>query len=300
MPANARDNRQILVDIKEKSSLDTIAQTLYDARLIQHRTSFKLYAKFSSAKGQLIPGPYLLRPSMTIRQIVSMMAAGKTAERKIAIVEGATLKDMAAAFAASGIGSENDFNEALNQNYDFSFLATRPPGASLEGYLYPDTYKLLVNSSAQDFITKMLVTTKSQLETNNGFANPQGLNLHQTYTMASIVELEASRDEDRKLIAGIFYNRLKRNMKLESDPTVNYITGRKATTPQDLTIDSVYNTYKIAGLPPGPICSPSLSTILAVTSPTSSDYLFFLGGKDGKVHYAKTLAEHNQNIKTYL
>jgi UPF0755 protein len=124
--------------------------------------------------------------------------------------------------------------------------------------------------------------------------------LNEVVTLASIVEKEANTTEDRKLVAGVFYNRLRAGMKLESDVTVNYATGKTNTTPEDLSVNSPYNTYKVPGLPVGPICNPGLDAILATANPTQSDYLFFIADKSGHVHFAKTLSEHNENIKKYL
>jgi UPF0755 protein len=124
--------------------------------------------------------------------------------------------------------------------------------------------------------------------------------LNDLITLASIVEREANTTEDRRGVAAVFYNRLKLGMKLESDVTVNYATGKTQTLPSDLSIESPYNTYKVAGLPIGPICNPGLDSILATLNPDQNDYLFFLADKNGVVRYAKNLDEHNQNIEKYL
>ncbi len=129
---------------------------------------------------------------------------------------------------------------------------------------------------------------------------PAGLSQHEVLTLASIVEREALTDKDRKLTAGVFLNRLALGMRLESDVTVNYATGKTQTTPADIAIPSLYNTYRIRGLPPTPINNPSTDSIEAVMSPTKSDYIFFLAGKDGVVYYATNLEKHNENIKNHL
>jgi len=222
--------------------------------------------------------------------------------KKLTFIEGITINEIKSQFVKNGLGSLEDFQAALNSNYNYYFLTLRPAGASLEGYLFPDTYLEQGNLSAQKLINDMLKNFENKISPYQEAISqhPQRLNLHQIITLASIVEAEAKTKEDRQLIAGILLKRLELGMNLEADVTINYLTGRKKTLASDLKIDSPYNTYQHKGLPPGPINNPGLEAIEAVIYPTPSDYLFFMAGKNGQIYYAKTLEEHNNNIARYL
>jgi len=236
---------------------------------------------------------------MSIKQIVEQMADGKVAVTKITVPEGVTINKVARLWVASGAGTEAEFKAALKQNYDFDFLKDRT-AQNLEGYLAPATYEVPYKGSASDLIQKMLQKFDTTVRPVLYGPNESGLNPADTLTLATVVEIEANNLKDRKLVAGIFLNRLAQGIKLQSDVTVNYATGKTDTKPADLDVDSPYNTYVIKGLPLGPINNPSLEAIEAVLRPTRTDYLFFIAGKDGKMYYARTNAEHEANINRYL
>lgn len=297
---NPADTKETLVTISPNSSLEQIGKSLQEQGLITNATVFSVYAKFGPSHGKLTPGIYLISPSMSLAVIADTMGNGKTATRKVTFQEGLTITEMANKWAKAGLGSANDFIAASKLTYNQPFLKNKPSTTGLEGYLFPATYDILVTSSAQDQINTMLNAFQDQVlpQLSPDIANTPKLN--DVVTLASIVEKEANTTADRKLVAGVFYNRLKAGMKLESDVTVNYATGKSNTSPSDLSINSPYNTYKVAGIPVGPICNPGLDAILAVANPTQSDYLFFIADKQGNVHFAKTLSEHEENIKKYL
>jgi len=211
------------------------------------------------------------------------------------------------------ISDEDDFIKLTKHDADTcfslqscqaSFLSQIPPEATLEGYLFPDTYRIFNNASSQDIITKMLnnmdlkITDKMRQD-----IAVQGKNLHEILTMASIIEKEVRTPTDMKIVSGIFYNRLHIGMPLQSDATLSYVLGddKPAHTLKELTIDSPYNTYKYQGLPPAPIASPGLNAIEAAIYPDQTDFLFFLSNlQTGKTYFAKTLTEHNYNKALYL
>ncbi len=176
-----------------------------------------------------------------------------------------------------------------------------PQHISLEGYLAPETYRVYASSSIQMIVEKLLEQRASEL--GNLSVTSSDLSVNNLLTLASIVEKEAKTEVDRKLVADILLRRLKAGMPLELDSTVSYAvdrTGTVYTTAKDRAVDSPWNTYKYAGLPPGPICNPSVASIEAVLHPTPNAYWYFLSGMDGEMHYAKTLAEHNLNVVRYL
>jgi uncharacterized YceG family protein len=192
----------------------------------------------------------------------------------------------AAAFARSAFGDQ------------FPFLKEIPAGMSLEGYLFPDTYRVWKDELPEGLMKKQLATFQERVY--EPFAEAQkksGLTWHEVVTLASIVESEVQTAEDRKIVAGIFLNRLDKGMRLQSDATVNYVTraGRTRPTLDDLETESEYNTYKTDGLPPGPVSNPALSALRAVLEPTPSNYHYFLTDEKGKAYYAKTYDEHLAN-----
>lgn len=233
----------------------------------------------------------------------------KVEETKATVIEGWDVEEVAAYFEKQGLFSENDFIKA-SQEFDTSAypLITRPNSKSLEGYLFPDTYRFTKDSTPEEVITKMLDNFSARVATL-GIEDPSekhnGLSLYEILILASIIEKESggegattgelSLQDERNLVASVFYNRLAIGQGLESDATVNYVTGK--STPgaslKDLQVDSPYNTYKYAGLPPGPICNPSLGSIKAALQPAKSDYYYFLHKQpSGLVDFSRTFEEH--------
>lgn len=301
-PKNSSQTKEATFTVKDNTGIEQIANDLVAAGLINDRNLFILYAKFGPSRGHLKPGIYLFSPATSLAKIADTIGEGKVATRKVTFQEALTINEMALKWARAGLGDAQSFVNATKppNTYSQEFLRFRSNNDSLEGYLFPATYDILITTTPQQQINTMLDSFAKQVLPNlpPDIANTNRLN--EVVTLASIVEKEANTTEDRKLVAGVFYNRLRLGMKLESDVTVNYATGKTQTVPADLAIDSPYNTYRVKGLPIGPICNPGLDAILAAANPTQSDYLFFLADKNGTVHYAKTLAEHEQNIAKYL
>ncbi len=299
---NSKDNTKVIFKVEQNSGLDKIASELVAKGLITDKNSFLIYARFGPSKGNLKPGVYLLSPSMTLARIADTIGQGQMAATKLTFQEGLTIEEMARKWAKAGLGDAQAFLLASRppNQYHQQFLSFRTNKDSLEGYLFPTTYNVLASTTPQDQINAMLNSFASEVLPKLKPEVANSAKLNEVIIIASIVEKEVNSSKDRKLVAGVFYNRLAKGMRLESDVTINYVTGKSKTTPQDLKIDSLYNTYLIQGLPPGPICNPSLEAILATAEPTASDYLFFLADSSGTTHFAKTLAEHNQNIIRYL
>lgn len=236
----------------------------------------------------------------------------KAPQQKITLLEGWNNKDIGDYLEKNDIAKAADFLNAqkkINLS-NYTLLSSKSGVVDLEGFIFPDTYlipskapsgtdisSIIIKKALDNFSQKM--TPKLISESEN-----QGLNLNQLITLASILEKESGKSlSEKKIIAGIFYNRLKISMPLQSDATVNYVTGKSQAQPllDDTKIDSPYNTYKYAGLPPGPICNPGLDAIIAAAEPATNSYLYFLHDqKTGQAYYSKTLDEHNTNKAKYL
>lgn len=299
---NPHDTTERVFKVPANSSIEFIASDLYSGGFIDNKNLFILYAKFGPSRGNLQPGVYLLSPSMSLTKIISLIGSGQVSTRKVTFQEGLTNSEMASKWARAGLGDAQGFIDAtkLPSTYTQHFLQYRTNKGSLEGYLFPATYDILIASSAQEQVGSMLDAFAAQVLPKLPPSVASSSKLGEVVTLASIIEKEAKTPEDRRMVAGVFYNRLALGMKLESDVTINYITGKTRTAAADLKIDNVYNSYLYKGLPPTPICNPGLDAILATVGPTSSDNLFFIADNSGKLHFAKTLAEHEQNIQKYL
>lgn len=223
--------------------------------------------------------------------------------------EGMTLAQMGARVqAAIPTITEEDWNAAVGiaspfADDPFVVEAKKPSSVDLEGYLFPDTYRFFATATADDIVQKMLHEMDAKFTPDmRAAAAKAGRSIHDELTLASIVEREVRSDDDRAVVADIFWRRVDTGMALQADSTVNYVTGN--TTPSisdaDRTIDSPYNTYKYPGLPPGPISNPGLASITAVVTPQANTYWYFLTDADGAVHYAHTNDEQNANKARYL
>jgi len=284
-----------------------IAKELKTKNLIRSEIVFKFLARCYQLENKLVAGTHHLPARASAFTILKLICSNQSSsnEVKITIIEGWTMKDIAQYLENQGFFTKEDFLVAAkidNWKDQYVFL-NNSQIKTLEGYLFPDTYLVYRDAKPQDIIKKMLDNFNNKI--NQKMLNDlteSNRNLHEVIILASIIEREALYDEDRYLISDIFLKRLKKGMALQSDATVNYVTGKKSLRPsfQDLQVDSPYNTYKYKGLPPGPISNPGLSSIMAVIYPQANPYLYFLTDKDGHAHFSKTYNEHLINIKKYL
>jgi UPF0755 protein len=276
-----------------------IAQRLQGAGLIRDRNAFISYVNFHGLRPRLKVGQYMLSPTSSANQIAETLAGGRTAAQHLVVPEGYRLTQIEKAAVAAGV-SQADFKAALAAPHAQAFLAGKPANVSLEGYLFPDSYQVDGSTTATMLVDAMLDNFGKRVgpEYAQAFA-AEGLTLHQGLTLASIVEREVNIPADRPIVAQIFMKRFKLGQSLGSDVTTVY-AAELLGKPFDINLDSPYNTRRYAGLPPGPICSPGLTALDAVARPATTDYLYFLSGKDGKTYFAKTYAEHQRNIAKYL
>ncbi len=293
--------KPVSYQLEPGTSVGDIANQLQNRKIIKSASAFKIVVTVKGLRSQLKAGSYELSPSQSTSAIASQLADGRIATNKLVVPEGADIAKIRELAGNKGV-SVAEFNKALQASYANKYLAARPAGhTSLEGYLFPDSYEIAKSPQAQPVVQLMLDTFSQRLEKANlvELFAAQGLSVHEGLTLASIVEKEVSRPADRPMVAGVFYNRLKIGQRLETDPTIEYaakLTGK----PFSLSLDSPYNTYRNYGLPPGPICSPGVSAMEAVSHPQKHDYFYFLSDKQGKTHFSKTLDEHTANIKRYL
>ena len=249
----------------------------------------------------MLDGQYLLAQNLNIKEIAQILSrgAGVTKEITLTFIEGWNNKDIAKYLAEKGIAQPNDFYEVVQKKADwwddYDFLLSKPRNLDLEGYLFPDTYRIFRDASIKDVVQRTLNNFDQKLtpELRNEIER-QGKTIHDIITLASILEKEVSTDQDRQMVADIFYKRIEAGIALQADSTVNYATGKSVSraTAEDLKIDSPYNTYKYKGLPPGPISNPGISAIRAAIYPSRNSYWYFLTTPEGKVIYSKTFEEH--------
>lgn len=270
---------------------------------------YRVYALFDQTATHPKMGIYQIRKGESYQAIAKILATGPVrTERSLRLVEGKTIDENGSALQSSGVNadaywrlvgrSKNQvpFDRSLID--DFSFLSKLPMGTSLEGYLFPDTYRVWEDELPKGLVEKQLQEFYEKIVKPNPDAEKMtGMTWHEIITLASVVEGEVRTPEVRKMVAGIFLNRLKIGMALQSDATLNYVMTERNDRPtaKDLAIQSPYNTYDHPGLPPGPVGNPSFSAIDAVLHPTETDYLYFLTDQKGDIYYAKTYDEHLKN-----
>lgn len=285
--------------VRDGERFSSIADRLAEAGLIRSPLLFRVRARVAGIDRAIQPGLYRLRGGEPIEELLHALATG-VEQTTVTIPEGRTLHEIAEALAARGLGTADAF---LCLADDPAFLlAAGVPGPHLEGYLFPDTYKFNPGASAEEVLSTMVRRFHEQFGAeHHRRAADRGLTVDQVVTLASIVEKETGAATERPLIAGVFDNRLRRGMPLQSDPTVIY--GLPAfsgdLTRADLASPSPYNTYVHAGLPPGPIANPGLAALEAVLAPTASPYLYFVARNDGTHAFSATLAEHNRAVDRY-
>jgi UPF0755 protein len=285
--------------IEKGDSIKIIGQKLEQADLIRGCFYFETYVWLKNEKN-LQAGEYIFRPSMPISEIVESLAGGKINRNdiKITIPEGFSVKQIDERLSQAGLIDQGDLI-----NLKLSAISYLPSAISFEGYLFPDTYIFSKKAAVEEIIQKMLdnFDKKITAEIQKEIAR-QDKNLEEIVNLASIVQQESTSSEEMAKIAGVFYNRLNIGMALQSDATINYITGKGMRQPllEDTKIDSPYNTYKYKGLPPTPICNPGIEAIKAAIWPEQHDYFYFLHPLSSPTVFSKTLEEHNINKAKWL
>ena len=286
--------------IKSGETVEQISNNLYNSNLIHNKAVFKLYAKYYGEE-KFIAGEHLVLSSFSIKEIVKELSTQKKIrqEKTITIIEGWDLLNISEYLEKQGLCTKEAFLEYTN---DIKNLTIKLPfnvgNVSMEGFLFPDTYRIYEDSSIPEIVDKMVNNFVNKINSLEGI-KLEGDDAYEKLIMASLLEKEVRGAKGQKMVADIFNKRLDTGMKLQADSTVNYITrkGTDRSSYKDIEIDNPYNTYKYKGLPPTPICNPSFNAIKASLNPIKNNYYFFLTSPDGTIYYGRNFEEHIKNRK---
>lgn len=296
------------ITVPEGAGAEDVGVQLKEKELIKNAKFFSLYLRYEGQSGLLKTGKYYLRQGMTMEEIARVLVEGDASYNTVqfTVPEGLTLEQIAEALDKQGLVKKDDFlKEADSGQFDYDFVKEIPQNEAvehrLEGYLFPETYEVFKEADAHQLIDTMLKQTAAVFTPEwREQMKARGLSVHQALTVASLIEREAQAAKERPMIAGVIDNRLKAPMKLQIDATIQFALGKQKETLlfADLEIESPYNTYKYEGLPPGPIASPGRDSIKAALYPAQHEFLFYVTKNDGtgEHYFAKTFAEHEQNI----
>jgi len=289
-----------VVDIPKGTDFLGIVDLLTKEGVVQNKLCFSLFVIMKGKVREMRAGEYLFSNSPLPDEVLSKLVTGEEFLHTLTIPEGYNLFQVARVVENAGLTEEGRF---LDKAKDRSFLSSlRIEGSSLEGYLFPDTYRFRKNTGEED-ILRAMVNRFNQIydETHEKRASALGLTKEQVVILASMVEKEAGVSWEKPLIAAVFENRLKKEIKLQSDPTVIYgLTNFNGDlTKEHLNVDTLYNTYRFKGLPPEPIANPGKDSMIAVLYPADVDYLYFVSRNDGTHSFSHTLKEHNQAVEKY-
>jgi UPF0755 protein len=312
----AVSNEPVIIEIEPGETTSQIATKLSAAGLIRQPLFFTSLVRLEGLDGKLQSGSYVLRPSMNMGEILIALQNSRIEDAQVTIPEGLRLEEVAARLAQTGMIDGEAFLEAASNGAAFKenhfLLESLPEDASLEGYLFPDTYQIAATTTVTDAIEMMLDNFDQKYATIEREVQVPDASVHDIVTMASVVQREAARVDEMPTIAAVFWNRLdpeygeEMGQRLQADATVQYALGysqdeqtwwRKNLTVADLDIESPYNTREAAGLPPGPISNPGLAALRAAAQPDdSADYLYFVANceMDGSHNFATTFEEFQQ------
>ncbi len=294
-----RDSGPRVVDITPKTGSAGIANLLKKRGIIQDRFLFILFTMVRGSSERLRAGEYEFSSSMGLLDVIRILEQGKVLVHKVTIPEGSSVWQVAALLDAEGLVDKEQFLElAMDPSVAGSYV---PEASTLEGFLYPDTYHFIKGIGEEDIIDAIVqrffreVTREDERR-----ADALRMSLYEIVTLASIIEKEAVMDREKPIIAGVFYNRLRRGMRLQADPTVLYGQRRRGRiTQQDLRVQHPYNTYVQNGLPPGPIANPGAAALRAALYPARVSYLYFVSKNDGTHYFSRTLEEHQRAVRKY-
>ncbi|MFA1820499.1 endolytic transglycosylase MltG [Virgibacillus oceani] len=316
-PVDPESDEEITIEIPIGSSSSAIGEILEENGLIKDSRIFRFYATFNNTT-DFQAGDYTFTPSMTVDELIASLQTGRViadAMHTVTVPEGMTVDEIAEIYAETLHFSKDDFLEVVNDpEYINELIESYPSILSeeilsedirtpLEGYLFASTYNFYEQEpSIESIVEEMLNKTVSVVENYMTDMETTDFTVHETLTFSSLVENEARTEEQRNMIAGVFYNRLDEGMQLQTDPTVLYALGehRDRVLFEDLEVESPYNTYYIDALPVGPISNFAENSLQATLNPEKSEFLYFLHDGDGQIHYAETFEEHGENREQYI
>jgi UPF0755 protein len=290
-----------LVEVRKGLRTAAVVRHLQAAGIVRDQYIPLIYMKLVRYKDSVKAGVYEFSKPMSAAEVLEKLIRGDVVLKSVTIREGLDRFAIGRIFAAEGFGRAEEWDKLTGDAESVRDVA--PEAKSLEGYLFPDTYKFNPGTPAKTIVQAMIDNFRKHFSAEMNYITT-GLTLHQTVTLASIVETEAKLPQERPLVASVYFNRINRRMLLGADPTVIYALKlakrwdgniHKA----DLQIDSPYNTYRFPGLPPGPIANPGLASLRAAAAPAQSQFLYFVAKHDGSHAFSSTIDEHNRNVQTY-
>lgn len=289
-----------IINIQKGASFRVVAASLERAGVIRDSGSLILAANLLGAYKKVKAGEYELSPAMTPMEVLEVLIKGRVKRHLVTIPEGFNIKEVASILGEKGLMDEKEF---LARATDARLVASLGlEGSTLEGYLFPDTYEFTKGLATDEIIGKMVEKFKAVYASEfEEAAKRKGISMRKVVTLASIIEKETGAPEERELISAVIYNRLKKGIKLQSDPTVIYgISGFDGNlTRKHLKAKTPYNTYAVYGLPPGPIANPGKASIRAALNPANEEYLYFVSKNDGTHYFSKSLKEHNKAVHQF-
>jgi len=295
-----QSDTQVIVEIPRGASFTAAVSILSDAGLIKHKALFYTLARLRNAQNRIRAGEYELSTSMSPAHILEKIIRGEVADYGVTIPEGYDLKSIASQLADEKLIRVETFVKLTRDRAFLSSLGIEADSA--EGYLFPDTYTFTKKMSEKEIITTMINRFNEKVtQAMITQAENMGLTKEEFITLASLIEKEAKLKEERPLISAVFHNRLQKRMKLQCDPTAVYgLKGFEGSIKRShLRRRSPYNTYVIYGLPPGPIASPGMESLMAALNPAPVNYIYFVARNDGSHHFSSNLRSHNQAVSRY-
>lgn len=282
-----------VVTITPGTSATQIGEQLFQQKIIRNGTVFAWYVERHGIRQELQAGTYRFSSASAVPEIAERIAEGDVDTSVVQILPGLHTGEITALISHDPF-SEEDIERALNRSYNHPVLADKPASAGLEGYIFPDTYQIDSTTTVESLFTRTFDNLQDKItpKMKRQFKK-HGLNLHQAFTLASIVQEESADTQEQKKIAQVFLTRLERGMPLGADPTFKYAAYKEGVE-ASIDVQSPYNTRLNRGLPPGPISNFNLSALEAVAFPADTDFLYFVAGDDEKTYFSKTLQEHER------
>lgn len=295
----SEDTQLQIFEVESGMTLKQVSHKLSRQNLIRSASAFQAIALIQDKQKLIMVGEYHVSPSMLPVEILQKITSGKTVLHPVTIPEGYRITEIANLLEERGLANKETFIKQTKQVE----LLEGIPADSLEGYLFPETYHFGKFTAEGKIVKKMVATFKERALKQEFLkrARELGFSYHEIITLASLIEKETGKESERKKISSVFHNRLKKNMRLQTDPTVIYAIENfdGNIRKNDLKIDSPYNTYRYKGLPPGPIASPGLESIIAALYPDNTPNLYFVSRQDGSHQFSATLNEHNRAVQKY-
>lgn len=300
--ANLATGALVHFTIKDGMTTRDIAALLHEEKAVRSPELFLLTAKLTHKESMLKAGNYEITAGMSDAEIIDIIASGKTRYNKFTVPEASSIPQIAAKLEKGKLGSAEAFQQAAIDYAPYPYMETPNPHViyKAEGFAYPATYDLPEGATEKEILATMVKEFNRCLDEElKNQIKASGMSIRDVVNLAAMVEKEAVHEDEMPLIAGVFLNRLHKNMPIQSDTTIQYLLGHQKGDLRydDLKVDSPYNTYLYPGLPPGPIASPSEQAIKAVLNPQKSDYLYFVADKDGYHRFTKTYEEHKAMIR---